>query len=263
MKCLRVVIRGCVIRLVLGHEATGIVEAVADDVLGLQPGQNVLINPVISCRRCDCCARGDDNPCRNAGIFGREIEGSEPIVHIAICYLHPLPPNLSLAEVLIETLAIVHHAQKRIGQLAGETIIVLGQGTTGLLHTALARLTGADMIIAVPRTRQKLELAERMGAHHVVQADVQNAVEEAIPLTHGRGADVAIDTVGSAETLHAGIAMLRPGGVFCLSRSVMSRSPTLLRFRSTSRRSASSGRERSRMWTWRCQSSWWRPEKSM
>ena len=53
-----------------------------------------------------------------------------------------------------------------------------------------------------------------MWAHHVVQADVQNAVEAAIRLTHGRGADIVIDTVGGAETLHAGIAMLRPGGVF-------------------------------------------------
>jgi 2-desacetyl-2-hydroxyethyl bacteriochlorophyllide A dehydrogenase len=202
--------------IVLGHEATGTVESVADNVVGLQPGQNVLINPVISCGRCDCCVRGDENLCRNAGIFGREIEGSlNQYVSLATRYLHPLPPNLSLAAAtLIETLATVHHAQKRAGILAGETIVVLGQGTTGLLHTALARLAGADLIIAVSRTREKLELAKRMGAHHVVQADVAKAVDEAKRLTHGKGADVVIDTVGGAETLRAGIDMLRPGGRF-------------------------------------------------
>ncbi len=200
--------------IVLGHEATGTIEAVADDVVGLRPGQNVLINPVISCGRCDCCIRGDGNLCRNAGIFGREIEGSlNQYVSIATGYLHPLPSGISLAEAtLIETLATVHHAQKRVGSLTGKTIIVLGQGTTGLLHTALAHLADANLIIAVSRTREKLDLAERMGAHHVIQADVNEATNEAKRLTHGRGADVVIDTVGGAEILRTGIDMLRPGG---------------------------------------------------
>jgi len=62
--------------VVLGHEATGTIATVGADVRGLQPGQNVIINPVISCGRCDCCRRGDEHLCRNAGIIGREFEGS-------------------------------------------------------------------------------------------------------------------------------------------------------------------------------------------
>ncbi|MGB8433755.1 MAG: alcohol dehydrogenase catalytic domain-containing protein, partial [Burkholderiales bacterium] len=62
--------------VVMGHEATGTVVAVSPEVVGVAVGQNVLINPCIACGNCDCCVRGAENLCRNAGLFGREIEGS-------------------------------------------------------------------------------------------------------------------------------------------------------------------------------------------
>jgi 2-desacetyl-2-hydroxyethyl bacteriochlorophyllide A dehydrogenase len=203
--------------VVLGHEATGTVEAVAADAPALKPGQNVLINPVITCGHCDLCLRGLPHLCRNAGLFGREIEGSmSQYVHLPAQYLFPLPAHLPLPEAtLIETLATVRHAQVRARLEAGESVVVLGQGTTGLLHTALAALSGANPVIAVSRTRWKLDMALRMGAHHAVDRSAEAAVEEVVRLTGGKGADVVIDTAGGAGTLKAGIDMLRPGGRFC------------------------------------------------
>lgn len=202
--------------VVLGHEATGTIATVGADVKGLQPGQNVIINPVISCGHCDCCRRGDEHLCRNAGIIGREFEGSlSQYVRLAARYVHPLPPDLSLAEAtLIETLATVRHAQVRAGITAADSVVVLGQGTTGLLHTRLAVLGGAKQVIAISRTKWKNDLAIRMGARHAVQARLDEAVEEVQRMTDGTGADVVIDTVGGASTLRAGIDMLRPGGRF-------------------------------------------------
>jgi 2-desacetyl-2-hydroxyethyl bacteriochlorophyllide A dehydrogenase len=202
--------------IVLGHEATGTIAAVGTDVKGLQTGQNVIINPVISCGHCDCCRQGDENLCRNAGIIGREFEGSlSQYIRLGARYVHPLPPHLPLAEAtLIETLATVRHAQVRGGITADDSVVILGQGTTGLLHTRLAVLTGAKQVIAISRTQWKNDLATRMGAHHTVRASVDEAVDKVQRLTDGNGADVVIDTVGGAETLHAGINMLRPGGRF-------------------------------------------------
>ena len=202
--------------VVLGHEATGTIATVGADVTGLQPGQNVIINPVISCGHCDCCRRGDEHLCRNAGIIGREFEGSlSQYIRLRARYVHPLPPHLPLAEAtLIETLATVRHAQVRAGIAADESVVVLGQGTTGLLHTRLAVLTGAKQVIAISRTQWKIDLATRMGARHTVRASVDEAVDKVQQLTDGAGADVVIDTVGDAGTLRAGIAMLRPGGRF-------------------------------------------------
>jgi len=95
-------------------------------------------------------------------------------------------------------------------------VVVLGQGTAGLLHTRLAVLTGAT-VIAVSRTRWKLEMAERMGARHVIERAVDKAVEEVRRLTGGKGADVVIDAAGGAETLRAAMTCCVPAGASRLS----------------------------------------------
>jgi 2-desacetyl-2-hydroxyethyl bacteriochlorophyllide A dehydrogenase len=203
--------------IVLGHESTGIVEALGSATPHLRPGQPVIINPVITCGHCDCCRRGHEHLCRNAGLFGREVEGSlSQFVRIPTRYLYPLPEAMPLDEAtLLETLATVRHAQVRANLQAGESVVVLGQGATGLLHTRLAVLTGCHPVIAVSRSRWKLDRAMAMGAHEAIMASVEQAPAEAMRLTHGLGADVVIDTAGGAQTLKAGIDMLRPGGRFC------------------------------------------------
>ena len=202
--------------VVLGHESTGVIDKVGDGGEGLEPGQHVIINPAISCGRCDCCARGATHLCRNAGMFGRDIEGSlKQYVCLPERFLHALPAALPLNEAtLIETLATVRHAQKRLGLGAGESVVVLGEGTSGLLHTRLAVLSGANPVIAVSRSRWKLDRASAMGAHHVIDTGAEGAVSEVLRLTGGNGADTVIDTAGGAAALRAGIEMLRPGGRF-------------------------------------------------
>ncbi len=203
--------------IVLGHESTGVVAALGSESLALRPGQPVIINPVITCGHCDCCRRGLEHLCRNAGLFGREVEGSlADYVRIPARYLHPLPATLALdAATLVETLATVRHAQRRADLQPGEAVVVFGQGATGLLHTRLAVLTGCEPVIAVSRSRWKLERAMAMGAHEAVMASAEDAVAEVMRLTHRLGADAVIDTAGGAGTLKAGIDMLRPGGRFC------------------------------------------------
>jgi 2-desacetyl-2-hydroxyethyl bacteriochlorophyllide A dehydrogenase len=200
--------------VVMGHESTGVVDSVGPGVDGLKAGDPVIINPIISCGRCDSCERGDHHLCRNAGLFGREVEGSmSEYVRLPARYIYRLPRNVPLADAtLIETLATVRHAQERAGLKAGESVVVLGQGTTGLLHTRLAVLAGASPVIAVSRTKWKLDMAARMGAHHALDVAAEKAVDEVLRLTGGSGADVVIDTAGGATTLQAALDMLRPGG---------------------------------------------------
>ncbi|HEV7390153.1 MAG TPA: alcohol dehydrogenase catalytic domain-containing protein, partial [Burkholderiales bacterium] len=123
--------------VVLGHESTGVVEEVASDRTDLAAGQSVLINPVITCGHCDMCERGLEHLCRTAGLFGREIEGSlSEYVTLDTKYLFPLPRELPLDDAtIVETLATVRHAQQRAKLEGGESVVVLGQGTSGLLHT--------------------------------------------------------------------------------------------------------------------------------
>jgi len=202
--------------VVLGHESTGTVEALGPGVGGFTPGQKVIINPIIACGYCDSCQRGRKNLCRNAGLFGREVEGSlNQYVSLSAEYVFPLPDNVALADAtIIETLATVRHAQERTNIKLGEAVVVFGGGTAGLLHVRLAVLSGADPVIVVSRSKWKLDMAVAMGAHHAVQKDAEAAVEDVLRLTKNQGADVIIDTAGTADTLRIGIDMLRPGGRF-------------------------------------------------
>ncbi len=202
--------------VVLGHESTGTIEAVGDGVTGFQPGQPVIINPIISCGHCDSCRRNAQQLCRNAGLFGREVDGSlSEFVCLPVRYVHALPPAMPLADAtLIETLATVRHAQQRLNIVKGESVVVLGMGTTGLLHARLAALTGANPVIVVSRTQWKLDMAMKQGAHHALDTGAEQSVAEVLRLTGGNGADIVIDTVGGDATLQAGLDMLRPGGRF-------------------------------------------------
>lgn len=200
--------------VVMGHEATGVVEAVGPEVTRVGPGDRVVINPIIACGTCDCCARGQGNLCRRAGLFGRELPGSlaESVV-LGEGYIHLLPEHVGLeAATLIETLATVRHAQERVRITAGEAVVVLGQGAAGLLHTQLARLSGASPVIAVSRSAGKLALARRAKADHVVDAAREDVVAEVLASTGGQGADVVIDAAGAPELIGSAIEMLRPGG---------------------------------------------------
>ena len=203
---------------VMGHEATGVVEAVGPGAGRLRPGQRVLLNPIIACGSCDCCTRGRGNLCRNAGLFGREMDGSlaEHVV-LPERYLYPLPEHLSLTKAtLIETLATVRHAQERARIAPEEFVVVLGQGAAGLLHTQLAKLSGARKVVAVSRSPAKLALARRMKADEVVDASRQDVVAAVREATDGRGADVVVDAAGAPALLAPALEMLAPGGKLLL-----------------------------------------------
>ena len=200
--------------VVMGHEATGVVESVGPGVERVRPGQRVLINPIIACGACDSCARGLGNLCRRAGLLGREMDGSLA-EHLALPegYLYPLPDHLPAdAATLIETLATVYHSQRRAGVAVGDSVVVFGQGASGLLHTQLAKHAGADTVVGVSRSPFKLALARRMRADHALDGNRPDLTAELLRLTDGRGADIAIDTTGAAGVLGQAVEALRPGG---------------------------------------------------
>ncbi len=200
--------------VVMGHECTGVVESAGEKVTHVKAGDPVIINPIISCGHCDMCLRNRQNLCRNAGLFGREVDGSlAQLVHVAGRYAHPLPVDMALDDAtLIETLATIKHAQDRLALKAGDSVVVIGQGASGLLHTQFAALAGANPVIVVSRSQWKLDMAMRMGAHHALDVSAEKALSEVMRLTDNEGADVVIDTVGGAAILAVAIAMLKPGG---------------------------------------------------
>ncbi|MDO8750831.1 MAG: alcohol dehydrogenase catalytic domain-containing protein [Dehalococcoidia bacterium] len=197
-----------------GHEFTGIVEQVGEGVTGFSPGDAVALNPNLSCNNCELCILGKENLCPNGLFMGRETDGSlREHLTVPQSLVFKMPSHVSFAEgALIQPLSTVVHGQRRADIKSGESVAVIGQGATGLMHTRLSKLAGAYPVIAVGRSQWKLDLALQMGADFVVSASQGDPVAQVARLTGSLGADVVIEAVGNPDTVRQALDMLKPGG---------------------------------------------------
>jgi threonine dehydrogenase-like Zn-dependent dehydrogenase len=197
-----------------GHEMMGTVEALGEGASGPATGTRVAIEPLRACGRCPSCRSGQLNLCPQVRLFGIHLPGGFA-EHIAVPAerLHPVPAGISAAiGALAEPLAVCVHGLRRGGLEAGQRVLVLGAGTIGLLGVLVARALGAHDVWISARHPHQAELARALGANRVLGED------EADPAKIGAAAsdapiDLVLETVGgSANTLLAGIAAVRPGG---------------------------------------------------
>lgn len=223
--------------VVLGHEGTGVVEAVGAEVDGLSTGDRVIFSWVPQCGRCWFCVRRQPHLCRTAEVVmvsGGLLDGTprlrldgQPLFQmlgtgtfaersvLAASALVRAPDDLDppLAALLgCGVLTGVGAALNTAAISEGDSVAVLGCGGTGLSVVQGARIAGAGAVIAVDVNRDKLELAERLGATDVVDASRRDAVSAVMGLTGERGADVAFEVVGTEATIERAISMTRRGG---------------------------------------------------
>jgi 2-desacetyl-2-hydroxyethyl bacteriochlorophyllide A dehydrogenase len=200
--------------LVLGHEFCGEIVVAADGVTGWAPGDRVVVNSLITCGRCPACLDGLSHLCPGRGVFGMSRPGAfaELVAVPATCLL-PLPEKISpIQGALVEPLANAVHVFGLIRERFPETVVVIGAGTIGLLCLQVARAAGAFRLVAVDTNDARLEMAHGLGAEPVFNP-VREAVVPAVrEFTRGRGADVVIDAVGSADARRTAVAATRPGG---------------------------------------------------
>ena len=207
---------------ILGHECAGIIEEAGDAVSRVNVGDRVAVEPAIVCGNCYFCVRGQSNFCEELKFLGipDELEGcmAEYLV-MPERNVVPLHPKLSFEDgAMLEPLAICVYAARLCGVSGGDTVAVLGSGPIGLLTTACCKLAGASRIIATGRrNRKRLELAKEMGAEMTIcQADVpdendrrQFVFDNSLNLV---GADVVINTVGTAPAFQECIGFVRNSG---------------------------------------------------
>jgi len=201
--------------LIPGHESAGEVVEAGPGVTGLGPGDRVVLNPILFCRRCHLCLTGRPNLCENGGLMGREGPGSFAEYVVAEDYrCHKLPDSIGYddATTLI-VLGSVFLGQERVRIAPGTSVAVIGQGVSGLLHTRLAKLSGGNPVVGLSRSQWKLDLALQYGADLVVNSATEDAGEAVRKATGGRGAEVVIESVGSPATLRQAMEMVRVGGV--------------------------------------------------
>ncbi|MFM8945002.1 MAG: alcohol dehydrogenase catalytic domain-containing protein [Actinomycetota bacterium] len=205
----------------IGHEAVGVVEAVGSGVTRFRPGQRVVMAFDIACGDCWFCRAGQTQLCtsfRNlgAGAFGGGLGGAQAdLVRVpaADTNLLAIPDALDderalfLGDVL--TTGVYGAAVPAIRP--GDTVAVVGAGPIGYFCAQAALLHDPARVLVLDRDAARLELARSIGAEpiDVTARHAQVAVEA---VTEGRGADVAIEAVGTPEAFASAIDVVRSGG---------------------------------------------------
>jgi NADPH:quinone reductase-like Zn-dependent oxidoreductase len=200
---------------VLGSDAAGVVEALGPDVHSPQVGDEVVLNPGLSCGVCEFCRRGEQSECESFAIMGASRPGAfaEYVAAPAVNWL-PKPAHLSFEEAAALPLAHVtawRMLMTRAALRPGETVLIHGiGGGVALAALQLSKLTGAQVIVT-SSSQEKLDRACQMGADHAINYKEQDVVAVVGEFTHGRGADVIVDTVGAA-TWPLDLGAARRGG---------------------------------------------------
>ncbi len=202
--------------LTLGHEPAGIVESVGEDVHTCMPGDRVALHVGNGCGTCRICMAGHPTSCPSIKCPGLHIDGAfAEAVLIAQNCIVPVPDGVSLAAAAVATdcVATPYHALKCRAQIEDRArVAVIGAGGLGLQGVALARVLGADQVVAVDVSELALDRARRAGANATILSKPGEDVGARIQQLTDGGADVVLECVGLPDTVAIGAAALRPGG---------------------------------------------------
>jgi len=184
--------------IVMGHETSGVIESVGENVTKFKPGDRVTVDSTIYCGECGYCLRGEFNLCDNRKVLGvscsdYRLNGAfAEYIAVPQRIVYRLPDNVSFEQAtVIEPLAIALHAVKRSGASLNNTAVVVGAGMIGLLIIQLLKTAGCSRIIAVDKAREKLVMAEKFGADVCLLSDTVNLYEKILAASSDKGADIA------------------------------------------------------------------------
>ncbi|MBI2846877.1 MAG: zinc-binding dehydrogenase [Chloroflexi bacterium] len=200
---------------ILGSDISGVVEAVAEGVADVQPGQEVIVSPGLSCGRCERCLAGEDNKCPSYNIIGTRADGGyAEYVKVPTVNIIPKPQNLSFEEVASVSLVFLtawHMLVAKARVKAGEDVLVHAAGSgVGIAAIQIAKLFGAK-VIATAGTEEKLTKARSLGADEAINYSATDFAEEVRKLVGRKGVDVVFDSVG-ADVFEKSLRVLGTGG---------------------------------------------------
>jgi NAD+-dependent secondary alcohol dehydrogenase Adh1 len=202
---------------ILGHENAGWVREVGGAVTNVQPGDTVIMHPLVTCGLCPACRLGDDSHCENSTFPGLNVDGGMAEYLLtnarAVVKLEPSLQPKDIAALADAGLTAYHAVRKAAPRLTpGTHVVVIGSGGLGHIGIqTLAALTAARVTV-LDRSEQALELAASIGAHATVRTgDDEQVVKQVLDITGG-GAHVVLDFVAEQGMERLGPRLLRNRG---------------------------------------------------
>lgn len=200
--------------VVMGHEFSGVVSEIGEEVTRLAAGDRVAVHPNIPCHDCIYCEEGEYNRCDGALAIGFET-GSGGFAESAVVpehQVHILPDEVELWEgALVEPLAVGLHAVRRSGMQAGDTVGIFGCGAIGLTALQAARRAGAKETFVSEPNDSRREVARQLGADIALDPFEDDVVERITNATKG-GVNAAFEFSGIGPAFNSAVQSTRRGG---------------------------------------------------
>jgi len=198
---------------VIGHEFGGIVVETGAAVSGIQVGDYVAVDPVVSCGKCYACRIGRHNVCKDLEVIGVHRDGGfSEFVKVPEKNVHKFhqPFDQTLLGI-VEPYTIGVEINRRAGISAQDKVLIMGSGPIGLCTLQIAKTNGAQVMIT-DVVAQRLEKAKELGADITVLINGQNLAEEVNKFTGGEGIPVVVDTVCLPQTFEQSVDLASPAG---------------------------------------------------
>jgi len=200
--------------IIPGHEFAGEVVAVGSDVAqrygkeNITIGSRIAVEPNLYCGHCDSCRTGHENLCLNYAALGVTTNGAvAQYVTVPVAKAYALPDNMSFREgALIEPVSCAVHGMHILNPRSGDTFLIVGAGTMGVLLLQLAVRGGASRVAMVDVNAQRLALAEQLGPTRTY-SDIKQALKDE-PL----GFNCVIDATGVAPVIENAFMAVKRGG---------------------------------------------------
>lgn len=204
--------------LILGHEISGVVDRVGEGVSDGHIGRPAAIIPLVPCFECEQCQRGYYSACHNYSFIGsRQSGGFAEFVDLPEKNALFLPDDLSFEHAaLIEPSTVARHMLALGDFKQGQTAVVLGAGSIGLMIVQWLRILGAKQVIVTDILEDNLQIASKVGAQATLNPSKVDVVKEVQNLL-GDGADLTLEATGVPQVLEQTLSITRPRGKVVLA----------------------------------------------
>lgn len=204
--------------IILGHENSGLIDRVGSGVSESYIGKHAAIIPLVPCFECEQCQRGYYSACHNYSFIGsRQAGGFAEFVDLPEKNVFLLPDKIAFEHAaLIEPSTVARHMLALGDFKHGQTAVVLGAGSIGLMIVQWLRILGASRIIVTDIVDNNLRIAAQIGAHVTLNTAKVDVVKEVQNLLDD-GADLTLEATGVPQVLEQTLPITRPRGKVVLA----------------------------------------------